>query len=142
METIEAIDADPEPPLFAQGKTTKLREAAKALGAAGDVDAALATEEKIGVASPVARSHREFVVQEVGDLLVRAGFLEEAKQVMHVIPQGAQDGLRRVVPRLSPGEGRRRQGGQSDGRFNLRHRLPRRSTGRVQLRRINELHGT
>jgi RNA polymerase sigma factor (sigma-70 family) len=77
METALAIDE--------QQKTDELREAAKALAAAGDLEGALVAEEKIGVATPVARSYREFVLQEVGESLVKGGFLDEAKQVIRLM---------------------------------------------------------
>jgi RNA polymerase sigma factor (sigma-70 family) len=85
LETAFAIDKKQEPNLFDQQKTNSLREAAKALGAAGDLDAALAAEEQIGVASPIARNNREFVLQEVGEALVKGGFLGEAKRVMSIM---------------------------------------------------------
>ena len=94
VETVLAMDIEEEqnPSMFAQQRTNELREAAKALAAAGDVEAALAAEEKIGVASPVARSHREFVLQEVGEALAKAGFLDEAKRVMQRhATKGTQD---------------------------------------------------
>jgi RNA polymerase sigma factor (sigma-70 family) len=86
-ETVLAIDKEPRPSLFVQQKTNELREAAKALASAGDVEAALAAEEKIGVASPIARSYREFVLQEVGYALAKGGFVDEAKRVMNVMRQ-------------------------------------------------------
>jgi tetratricopeptide (TPR) repeat protein len=85
LETAFAIDKKQEPNLFEQQKTNALREAAKALGAAGDLDAALAAEEQIGVASPISRNNREFVLQEVGEALVKGGFLGEAKRVMRIM---------------------------------------------------------
>jgi RNA polymerase sigma factor (sigma-70 family) len=73
------------PSLFDQVRSNELREAAKALAVAGDVEGALAAEETIGTASPQARGTREYVLQEVGTALVKAGFLEEANRVMTVM---------------------------------------------------------
>jgi RNA polymerase sigma factor (sigma-70 family) len=87
VETVLAIEEERPPSLFAQQKTNELREAARAFAAAGDLEAALEVEEKIGVASPIARSHREFVLQEVGYTLAKGGFLDETKQVMDVLRQ-------------------------------------------------------
>jgi RNA polymerase sigma factor (sigma-70 family) len=87
VETILSIDEEQTPSLFAQQKTNELREAAKAFATAGDLEAALEVEEKIGVASPIARSYREFVLQEVGHVLAKSGFLAEAKRVIDVMRQ-------------------------------------------------------
>ena len=73
--------------MFAQQRTNELREAAKALAAAGDVDAALAAEAKIGTGTPIAREYGKFVLQEVGEALVKTGFLGEAKRVIGVMRQ-------------------------------------------------------
>jgi RNA polymerase sigma factor (sigma-70 family) len=75
------------PQMYAQERTNELREAAKALAAAGDVDAALAAEAKIGTDTPFARGLREFVLQEVGAALVKTGFFREAKRVMVLMRQ-------------------------------------------------------
>ena len=67
VETVLAMNIEEEqnPTNFAR-KNQRARQAAKAPGRRY-LEAALAAEEKIGVASPVARSYREFVLQEVGE---------------------------------------------------------------------------
>ena len=89
VETILAIKREDKemPQMFAQQRTNELREAARALASAGDVDAALAAEAKIGADTPIARSYREFVIQEVGAALVKTGFFREAKRVMVLMRQ-------------------------------------------------------
>ncbi len=60
VQVAETMDLEssqlPDANFFAQVRTTGLREAAKALAAAGDVEGALTAEEKIGVASTHARA--------------------------------------------------------------------------------------
>jgi RNA polymerase sigma factor (sigma-70 family) len=89
VQVAETMDLEssqlPDANFFAQVRTTGLREAAKALAAAGDVEGALTAEEKIGVASTHARGDREFVLQEVGTALVKAGFLDGANRVISVM---------------------------------------------------------
>jgi RNA polymerase sigma factor (sigma-70 family) len=85
-ETIEIEPSEmPSAKMFPQVRTNELREAAKALAAAGDVEGALTAEEKIGVASTHARGAREYVLQEVGTALVKAGFLDGANRVISVM---------------------------------------------------------
>jgi len=68
-----------------QTRVSELREAAKAQGAAGDLEGALATEELIGDGSADARTYREFVLQEVGEALAKAGHLDQAARVLSLM---------------------------------------------------------
>ncbi len=88
-QTAEMMDIDAselgDPKMFAQERSNALREAAKALAAAGDVEGALAAEEKIGVASPYARGARGYVLQEVGMALAKGGFFDEVNRAVSVM---------------------------------------------------------
>ena len=88
-QTAEMMDIESTAPgdskMFAQERSNALREAAKAFAAAGDVEGALAAEEKIGVASPYARGAREYVLQEVGIALAKGGFIDEVNRVVSVM---------------------------------------------------------
>jgi RNA polymerase sigma factor (sigma-70 family) len=91
VEIAETIAIDSSPRIEEQTRVNELREAARALARAGDVDAALDAEEKIGEKSPVARSDRQFVLQEVGQALVQAGSWDGVRRVRGIMEHKGLD---------------------------------------------------